>query len=83
MCPVGTGFLSPLSGELVTNKQEYFGMHVVGVNFTNVIQAPPGYITLVEIFKNAKMKETAPPFPEVLISLGRTGTWPTTLQGGI
>lgn len=57
MCPVGTGFLSPLSGELVTNKQQYFGMHIVGVNFTNVIQAPPGYITLVEIFKNTKMRD--------------------------
>lgn len=51
MGPVGTGFLSALSGELATNEQEYSGMHKVGVSFTTVIQAPPGYITLVEVLQ--------------------------------
>lgn len=40
MCPVGIAFLPALSGELTTaNEQEYFGMHKVGVDFTDMIPA--------------------------------------------
>lgn len=54
MCPVGTGFLSALPGERATNKQEYFGMHKVRVNFTLMTQAPPGCITLVDVLQECK-----------------------------
>lgn len=51
---MGTGFLSALSGKLMTNEQEYFGMHKIGVRFTDMIQAPPGCMTLVELILECK-----------------------------
>lgn len=52
---MGTGFLSALSGGLMTDKPEYFGMQKIRVCFTDMIRVPlPGYVTLAGVLLEGK-----------------------------